>query len=120
MQKNNRTESTKNRKRNCYITFRVTENERVLIDKRMAQAGMKNRRAYLLKMATDGKVANVELESVKNMVRLLSNATNNINKIAKKANSTDNIYKTDLDEIRLQYELIWTQTKEILRELAEF
>jgi hypothetical protein len=35
-------------------------------------------RAYLLKQAIDGRVIHVELQSVGEMVRLLSNATNNI------------------------------------------
>jgi len=118
MKQGKRQESEKRRSRDRYITFRVTEKERAQIDKRMVQAGMNNRRAYLLKMATEGSVVNIELDSVKNMVRLLSNATNNINQIAKRVNTTDNFYKDDLAEIRLQYEQIWGQTKEILRELA--
>ena len=69
-----------------------------MIDRRMAQTGIKNRRAYLLKMAVDGRVIHVELESVREMVRLLSNATNNINQIAKRANETGSIYAADLDE----------------------
>ena len=71
----------KKRNRNNTLTFRVTDQEREMIDRRMAQAGMKNRRAYLLKMAVDGRVISVELKSVQEMVRLLSNATNNINQV---------------------------------------
>jgi uncharacterized protein (DUF1778 family) len=109
----------KKRMRNHCINFAVTEQEREMIDRRMAQTGMKNRRAYLLKMAIDGRVIHVELESVREMVRLLSNATNNINQIAKRANETGNIYAADLDELRGRYEEIWGQTKVILRKLAD-
>jgi len=109
----------KKRKRNHYITFRVTEREREMIDRRMAQTGMINRRAYLLKMAIDGRVIRVELDSVKEMVRLLSNATNNINQIAKRANQTNNIYAADLEELRERYEEICGQTKVILRKISE-
>ena len=108
-----------NRNRNHYITFRVTEQERDMIDRRMAQAGMQNRRAYLLKMAVDGRVIHIELDSVKEMVRLLSNATNNINQIAKRANETRSIYTDDLEELRLQYDNIWAQAKVILKKLSE-
>ena len=119
MKKDKRTEADKNRSRDQYITFRVTEQERDKIDKRMAQTGMKNRRAYLLKMATEGQVVNIELDCVHNMVRLLSNATNNINQIAKRANTTGSIYAADIEEISLRYDEIWKQAKVILRELAE-
>ena len=67
------------RPRNVNLAFRVTEEERSMIERRMEQTGMKNMRAYIVKMAFDGRVIHVELESVREMVRLLSNATNNIN-----------------------------------------
>ena len=90
-----------------------------MIDRRMAQTGMKNRRAYLLKMAIDGRVIQIELNSVKEMVRLLSNATNNINQIAKRANETGSIYAADIEEVQKRYDEIWGQAKTILRKLSE-
>ena len=93
--------------------------ERDLIEKRMAQAGIKSLRAYLLKMALEGQIVRIELDSVKEMVRLLSNATNNINQIARRANTTGSIYAADLDELRLRYDEIWSQVKLILRKLSE-
>jgi len=101
------------------IHFMSTDEERDLIEKRMAQAGIKSLRAYLLKMALEGQIVRIELDSVKEMVRLLSNATNNINQIARRANSTGSIYAADLDELRLRYDEIWGQVKLILRKLSE-
>ena len=60
----------------------------------------------------------VELDSVREMVRLLSNATNNINQIARRANETGSIYAADINEIRGQYDALWGQTKKILRRLS--
>ena len=107
------------RPRNVNLAFRVTEEERAMIERRMAQTGMKNMRAYIVKMAVDGRVIHVELQSVKEMVRLLSNATNNINMIAKRANQTGSIYAADLDELRGRYDEIWGQTKVILHKLSD-
>ena len=90
-----------------------------MIDKRMEQAGIKSLRAYMLKMGADGRIVHVELNSVREMVRLLSNVSNNINQIAKRANETRNIYAADIDELRNHYDEIWAQTKLILRELTE-
>ncbi|MDR0862289.1 MAG: plasmid mobilization relaxosome protein MobC [Oscillospiraceae bacterium] len=104
--------------RNSNMHFRVTEQEREMIERRMAQSGIKSLRAYMLKMAVDGRVIHVELESVREMVRLLSNATNNINQIARRANETGSIYAADLDELRGRYDELWGQAKEILRKLA--
>jgi hypothetical protein len=52
------------------------------------------------------------------MIRLLSNATNNINQIARRVNGTGSIYATDLEDLRGQYDALWGQTKEILRRLS--
>ena len=112
-------ESEKKRSRNLYITFRVNEQERDLIDERMAISGMKNRRAFLLKIASEGQITRIEPDGVREMVRLLSNATNNINQIARRANQTGNVYAADLEEIRGRYEEIWGDMKLILRKLAE-
>jgi transcriptional regulator of met regulon len=70
-------------------------------------------------MAIDGRVVSVELESVNEMVRLLSNATGNINQISKRANQTGNIYAADLDELKQRYEELWEQAKLIMRKLSQ-
>ena len=106
------------RKRNINLALRVTEQERAMIEKRMAQTGMSQLRAYIVKMAIDGRVINIELSSVREMVRLLSNATNNINQIAKRANETGSIYARDIDILRGHYDDIWGQAKVILQKLS--
>ena len=103
--------------RSIAMTFRVSEKERDMIRRRQEQTGIKNLRAYLLKMAIDGRVIHVELESVNEMNRLLGNATSNINQIAKRVNETGNVYAADIDDIQARQEEIWVQQKEILHRL---
>jgi hypothetical protein len=107
-----------NRLRNEMLTFRVTPEERLMIERRMAQTGVRNFRAYLLKMAVDGQVVHVEMNSVKEMCRLLSNATNNINQIARRLNETGSIYAADIADLQNSYDGLWAQAKEILRRLS--
>lgn len=52
----------KNRTRPVRIEFRVTEQERQLIQKKMEQLGTKNMGAYLRKMAIDGYIIKVKLQ----------------------------------------------------------
>ena len=108
----------KQRSRNINIAFRVTEKEMDMINRRIVQTGIQNRRAYLLKMATDGQVIHLDLSGVKEMIRLLSNATNNINQIAKRANETGNFYAADLNDLRQRYDEIWDQIKVIVRKFT--
>jgi len=48
-----------NRRRTIALTFRVTPEEKDMIERRMAQTGIKNFRAYLLKQAIDGEVVHI-------------------------------------------------------------
>lgn len=115
----NKHESKKyQRKRDIFIRFMVDEKERDMIHEKMEQSGIKSLRAYLLKMAIDGRIIHVELDSVREMVRLLSNATNNINQIARRVNETGSFYSADLEDLRKKYDELWVQTQEILRRLS--
>jgi predicted ABC-type ATPase len=58
------------------------------------------------------------LESVNEMVRLLGNATNNINQIARRVNQGGHFYDADLDEIKARVDEIWTQTKVVMRKIV--
>jgi hypothetical protein len=84
----------------------------------MAAAGIRNREAYLRKMVLDGYILRLDLSDVKEMTRLLSNATNNLNQIAKRANETRNIYESDIKDIQAHYDRLWEQADAILRMLA--
>ena len=106
------------RPRNVNLAFRVTEEERAMIEKRMNDAGMKNMRAYIVKQAMEGRIIRVELDSVNEMIRLLSNATHNINQIARRINETGSIYAADIDDMNERYDTLWSQTKKILQRLS--
>lgn len=105
------------RHRNVNLSIKITQEERDMIERRMEQSGITTLRAYIVKMAIDGRVIRVELDSVREMLRLLGNATNNINQIAKKANQTSNIYASDVEVLREHIDDIWGQAKEILQKL---
>ena len=60
-----------NREREIQLKFRVTPEERELIEAKMAQLGTQNMAAYLRKMALDGYVVRLELPELREMVSLL-------------------------------------------------
>ena len=49
---------------------------------------------------------------------ILRNATNNLNQVAKKANSTGSIYGADIADMQAKQDEIWETAKEILARLA--
>lgn len=108
----------KKRKHNIPIMFWVTEQERDLIEQRMAQIGTVNMSAYLRKIAIDGYVLKLDLPELKEMVSLLRRSSNNLNQIAKRVNETSRIYEADMECLREKQDRLWEAANEILTKLA--
>ena len=106
------------RKRNIVIRFRVTPEEREMIESKMAQFGTSNMAAYLRKISIDGYVVRLDLPELREMVSLLRRSGNNINQIAKRVNETSRIYDADIDCLKENQEKIWSAANGILTRLA--
>ena len=106
------------RKRNVVIRFRVTPEEREMIEPKMAQFGTSNMAAYLRKISIDGYVVRLDLPELREMVSLLRRSGNNINQIAKRVNETSRIYDADIDCLKENQEKIWSAANGILTRLA--
>ena len=107
-----------NRNRPIQVKFRVTPEERAMIDKRMEQAETLNMAAYLRKMAIDGYVVKLDLPELRDMISLLRRTSNNFNQIARRVNSTDRIYAEDIQEMKVMLEQLWGATNGVLEKLA--
>ena len=88
------------------------------IHQKMAEIGVKNRSAYLRKMALDGYIVKLDMDDIHEMIRLLRNATNNLNQIARQANSSGSIYGAEISAMQARQDEIWENSKEILARLA--
>jgi hypothetical protein len=105
--------------RSINMGFRVNAEEQEMIRRRMAQTNISNLRAYLLKMAIDGMVVNLDLTEVSECSRLLSNISGNINQISKHANTYGVLYANDMAAIKTRLDEVWAQQDKILRTLAK-
>ena len=85
-----------NRKRNIQMKFYVTEEEKRLIDEKMAQLPTRRYGAYLRKMAIDGYIIQLDTTDIKRMNAALSAIGRSINQIAKRVNAGGGAYKPDL------------------------
>ena len=102
----------KNRARPVRIEFRVTEQERQLIRKKMDQLGTKNMGAYLRKMAIDGYIIKVDYTEQKKLAAAVSHAAANINQVCRRINQTGRFYAADIAELKARQEEIWSLLKE--------
>ena len=107
-----------NRKRNIRIRFRVTPEEKALIEEKMTQVGTTNMEAYLRKMAIDGYILKLDLPELKEMISLLRRCSNNLNQIAKRTNQTGRLYREDMGDILQNQEQLWQAANEILGKLS--
>ena len=107
------------RNRNVQLNFRVSEDEKEWIEKKMEVAGVINREAYLRKMAIDGCILKLDLAELKEIISLMRRMSNNINQIAKRMNQTGRLYETDTQEIIQNQERLWDGIRELLSRLTK-
>ena len=105
----------KNRTRPVRIEFRVTEQERQLIQKKMEQLGTKNMGAYLRKVAIDGYIIKVDYTEQKKLAAAVSRVAGNINQICRRINQTGNFYQDDIVELKAKQCEIWELLKQSQR-----
>lgn len=104
--------------RNQEIHVLYTLQELEILHQKMAEAGVRNRSAYVRKMSLDGYVVHLDMSDIREMITLLRRCSNNLNQIAKNANATGSIYASDLSEVQARQDEIWENTKEILARLS--
>ena len=95
------------RKRAVQIKFRVTEEERTLIEEKMKQIPTQNMAAYLRKMAIDGYIIQVDHTEIKAMKAEIQKIGVNVNQIARRVNATGSVYEQDIEEIKGVLNEIW-------------
>ena len=74
-------------KRLVQHNFKTTESEARIIRKKMEALGITNESAYMRALALNGYILKLDLPQIREMIRLLSNMTNNLNQIAVKAHT---------------------------------
>lgn len=101
------------------LEIRLTKEEADRIAKRMEETGIRNRSAYVRKMALNGYSIQMDLSDVKEMVRLLRIYGNNLNQYAKVANERGAVWQADIREVQRGQKEIWLQLRRILKRLGE-
>ena len=101
------------------LYFKVSPEEKEIIDKKMELLGTHNQRAYLRKMAVDGYVVRVDMTDVKELAALLRTCSNNLNQIARRVNSTGNLYGEDIADLKTRYGELWGAFSSLLSKFED-
>ena len=100
------------------IKVRVTPDQLDMIHERMRAAHTENREAYIRKMALDGFILELDSAPLKEMCRLLRSISNNFNQVAKRANSSGNVYETDLLDMAQKQNKLWDALNQLIVRLG--
>lgn len=101
------------------IYMRLSETERKLIEEKMKSCNCSNMSAYILKMAIDGMVINLDMPELKEISSLLRYNGNNINQIAKRLNEGRTVYADDIADIKDTQKQITEMVREIYLKLSK-
>lgn len=97
-----RYENMANRTRNIQLKICLNEDEKEIFKKKMKLAKCKTMSHFLRKCVLEKEIYQVDLQPFADLQGLLYNATNNLNQIAKRVNSTGVIYSNDIKDIKKQ------------------
>lgn len=118
-EENEMEEAKPNRNRTRQVKFWVSEEEYQLLKKKMEAAGGVNQGAYIRKMILDGYIVNLDIPELKEIIRLLSITSNNVNQMARRLNVDGSIYKEDLEEINTKQDEIFKLLRKVMIKLSK-
>ena len=95
-------ENMANRTRNIQLKIFLNEDEKEIFKKKMKLAKCKTMSHFLRKCVLEKEIYQVDLQPFADLQGLLYNATNNLNQIAKRVNSTGVIYSNDIKDMKKQ------------------
>jgi len=104
---------------NDVIILRLSTTDRGKIQAKMKQANINNMSAYIRKMSIDGIIVRLQIDEIKELLRLMRIYGNNLNQIAKVANSTNNVTEREMSEILEYQHNIWKILNKILERLSK-
>ena len=104
-------------KRNIHCSFKATEEEMDIIQKKMKAFGITNQSAFIRVMMLNGYVLKLDLPELHQIVRLMGSMSNNINQIARKLHEGGSIYETEIYEIKENQNELRTILNGILQRL---
>lgn len=100
-----------NRYRKKRIEIKLTNEEKQLFEEKRRLSKCSSMASFIRKSILEKEIIVIDLEPFYKIQSLLSNATNNINQIAKHTNTYGVIYKKDIDDIK---KMITNTSKNIL------
>lgn len=98
--------------------FKMSPEERSLIEEGVKEAGVSNMSAFIRKMCIDGYIIKLNIRQLDEIGKLLRATANNVNQIARRVNSGGEAYREDVAEVNAQLHDIRVSFGQVLDELS--
>ena len=106
-------------KRSRSVQVRLTQEEYDFLEQKFKLSGYKSKCDFMRISFFDTIVVKFSTEDMQELLRLVRNISNNVNQIAIRVNSTDKVYREDMDNIMDGVERIWQQLRYFQSQLQQ-
>ena len=103
-----------NRNRTNPVQFYLSDDEQYILTTKFKASGMKSISAFLRMLVLYGYVYDVDYSYLRNYNTELGRISLSLNQIAKRVNSTGNIYQDDMNEVKELMNKVWHTQKSML------
>ena len=92
----------------------LDDKEQFILEAKFKESKMRSKSAFLRKLILFGFVYDVDYSYLRNYNTELGRINKSLNQIAKRINSTNNVYKEDMDEVKELMDQVWHTQKSML------
>ena len=103
-----------NRRRINPVQFYLNDEEQIIFDEKFRLSKIRNKSDFLRQMILYGYVYDIDYSYLQDSNVELGRIGSSLNQIAKRINTTDNLYKEDMDEIKKLMQQVWYTQKAML------
>ncbi len=103
-----------NRTRTNELKIFLSDDEQYILNRKFLQSGMQSKSAFIRHLILYGYVYEADYSHLQEYNTALARIGNNLNQIARRINTTGNVYKNDIDEVKELMEKIWHTQKSML------
>ena len=94
--------------------FYLSDDEQFILNEKFKLSGMKSKADFLRKLILYGYVYEVDYSYLRNYNTELGRISSSLYQITKRINSTNHIYKEDIDEVKELMKQVWHTQKSML------
>lgn len=107
-----------NRTRKNELKIYLSDNEKYILDRKVELSKRKSASDYIRTLILFGFVYDVDYSYLRQYNETLGKISGNLNQIAKRINSTGNVYEEDMAEVKAIMDEVWRTQKAMLKKTA--